>query len=567
MSALSLALKSDQAQAQAQAHASGNTGDLRRNSALVSPPLSSSSPSTSSPIGIAHYTPGTSASAAAAAAAPSPPSSYRLQKLVPVTPQQSLPVVERRFSASAGVATRLSYSPASLPTSSPAGAGSTGPLNTNSPLALAAAAAVTPEKLAALLTAQGPLPIRHITAHLALTVRGFGELSLSKQRRLIIAALDAEHHGSSPGSSGIRFEKVGWGRWAAVTRPKDQSAQGHQQGQQQKVITATALASAVTRRRTHSGSVRPPLSPLLKPLVGSSGAVRLARSQATSVWADDDDSASAAAQSVSPMRGSPATAATAAHALRQSQRRRRRSSVHRSRMAFKEYEDDEDDDEDDEDALDDEEEEEEDRPAAYDADDGVVGDLELDLDDADDDGDETDEAAERLRMQSKYKRPSTSSGSTTSTITSLHGSGAGFASAGTGTGAGGIPSLSVSAPAHGLYYGLVTSQPNYSYTQTQTQLQSSPFQLQQGRPWASTSVGSAESSLRTTAFASMTVPKTEQPGTGIKTETGFQNGNGNGIGSLPFSKDSTNGSSWRRNSGLDLKEEDAVVALVQLKRY
>lgn len=83
------------------------------------------------------------------------------------------------------------------------------PLNTHSPVALAAAAAVTPEKIGRLLQAQGPLAIRHITAHLAQTIPGFGDLSLSKQRRLIIAVLD-----NGDTKKGITFDKVGWGRWA-----------------------------------------------------------------------------------------------------------------------------------------------------------------------------------------------------------------------------------------------------------------------------------------------------------------------------------------------------------------
>lgn len=83
------------------------------------------------------------------------------------------------------------------------------PLNTHSPVALAAAAAVTPAKIAALLHSQGPLAIRHITAHLAQTIPGFGGLSLSKQRRVIVGVLD-----SGDPKIDVRFSKVGWGRWA-----------------------------------------------------------------------------------------------------------------------------------------------------------------------------------------------------------------------------------------------------------------------------------------------------------------------------------------------------------------
>ncbi|CDK29760.1 unnamed protein product [Kuraishia capsulata CBS 1993] len=83
-------------------------------------------------------------------------------------------------------------------------------LSTSSPEGLAAAARVTPNRIAGLLLKQGPLPIRHITGHLASQINGFSSLSLSKQRRLIISALEL----GDP-ITGCVFEKIGWGQWEA----------------------------------------------------------------------------------------------------------------------------------------------------------------------------------------------------------------------------------------------------------------------------------------------------------------------------------------------------------------
>lgn len=118
-----------------------------------------------------------------------------------------------------------------------------GPLNTNSPIAIAAAAAVTPDKLSRLLLSQGPLAIRHITSHLALTITGFADLSLSKQRRLIIAALD-----SGDPINNVVFEKVGWGRWTA------RKTDGHH-------IKSSKRRESIT---AHLNTGKPPMSPILR---------------------------------------------------------------------------------------------------------------------------------------------------------------------------------------------------------------------------------------------------------------------------------------------------------------
>lgn len=160
---------------------------------------------------------------------------------------------------------RLSSSSSSTATATTKeSSGSGGPLNTNSPIALAAAAAVTPEKLAKLLLSQGPLAIRHITSHLALTIPGFSDLSLSKQRRLIIAVLDSEE---SANHGGVVFEKVGWGRWACrrTDHHNNNSTlsssspyplhQPYTKSKRRESITAGELGH----------SVKPPMSPSLNP--------------------------------------------------------------------------------------------------------------------------------------------------------------------------------------------------------------------------------------------------------------------------------------------------------------
>lgn len=82
-------------------------------------------------------------------------------------------------------------------------------LSTSSPEAIKVAQKITSARLANLLIRKGPLPIRHITSQLATEVPGFEFLSLSKQRRLIMAAMD---QGDS--ENNVVFEKIGWGQWA-----------------------------------------------------------------------------------------------------------------------------------------------------------------------------------------------------------------------------------------------------------------------------------------------------------------------------------------------------------------
>lgn len=148
------------------------------------------------------------------------------------------------------------------------------PLNTHSPIAVAAASAVTADKIKKQLIAQGPLPIRHITSHLAATIPGFGELSLSKQRRLIIAVLDA------PKSE---FIKVGWGRWAVqgdtIIRKESLGAAS---------LNASSMRQAVQQAHRESISRRLPDNklPLSPPLGATEGSAVFSDSESEF----DDDS-------------------------------------------------------------------------------------------------------------------------------------------------------------------------------------------------------------------------------------------------------------------------------------
>lgn len=82
-------------------------------------------------------------------------------------------------------------------------------LSTSSPEGIQVASKITPTRLANLLIRHGPLPIRHITAQLSIEVPGFEMLSLSKQRRLIMGAMEQKDSVND-----VVFEKIGWGQWA-----------------------------------------------------------------------------------------------------------------------------------------------------------------------------------------------------------------------------------------------------------------------------------------------------------------------------------------------------------------
>ncbi|GMM49112.1 Stb3 protein [Starmerella bacillaris] len=147
------------------------------------------------------------------------------------------------------------------------------PLNTHSPVAVAAAAAVTADKINKLLIQQGPLPIRHITAHLASTIPGFGELSLSKQRRLIIGVLE------SPKSE---FVKVGWGRWAVRSMGDIDDSE------------FSTKTESLSPQPNSTGPTPPPVTPL-----GSQGSLRsLGSLVQVAAQGDQGDQGDQAAQSI-----------------------------------------------------------------------------------------------------------------------------------------------------------------------------------------------------------------------------------------------------------------------------
>lgn len=108
------------------------------------------------------------------------------------------------------------------PTTQTANSKSNGPtkhvtkLSTSSPEAIRVAAEITPTRLANLLIKKGPLPIRLITSQLAVEVPGFDLLSLSKQRRLIMATMEA-----GDVENNVVFEKIGWGQWAVRRKDSD----------------------------------------------------------------------------------------------------------------------------------------------------------------------------------------------------------------------------------------------------------------------------------------------------------------------------------------------------------
>ncbi|KAH3666505.1 hypothetical protein OGAPHI_003501 [Ogataea philodendri] len=119
-------------------------------------------------------------------------------------------------------------------------------ISTSSPEGIAAASQITPNRIANILLQEGPLPIRHLTAHLVSQIPSFGHLSLSKQRRLIMAALEM---GDS--QTGCVFEKIGWGQWEARKATDEQISQRNTQ------------ASTSNRDRSpesppaHSGGAKP----------------------------------------------------------------------------------------------------------------------------------------------------------------------------------------------------------------------------------------------------------------------------------------------------------------------
>lgn len=91
------------------------------------------------------------------------------------------------------------------------------PLSTTTPEAIAAANKVTPERLSDLLLDKGPLAIRYITKELSVSIPCFKDLSTSKQRRLIMSAME-----TGDVKNNRLFEKIGWGQWSIKVVPSEE---------------------------------------------------------------------------------------------------------------------------------------------------------------------------------------------------------------------------------------------------------------------------------------------------------------------------------------------------------
>ncbi|CCK68163.1 Stb3p KNAG_0A04950 [Huiozyma naganishii CBS 8797] len=116
------------------------------------------------------------------------------------------------------------------------------------PLAMEAASKVTPQKLAELLTLKGPMAIRYINKELCGEILGFQSLSTSKQRRLIIHALE-----TGLCAEGLVFEKIGWGQWT-VRKVCVTSEEGFDPPQEQ-VTTDTVVECADNEGRRKRCSI------------------------------------------------------------------------------------------------------------------------------------------------------------------------------------------------------------------------------------------------------------------------------------------------------------------------
>lgn len=110
---------------------------------------------------------------------------------------------------------------------------------------VSAAQQVTPQRLSNLLLSRGPLAIRFITQALASEIAGFKDLSASKQRRLIMSALDAgdlEHS--------VVFAKIGWGQWSA----KKVDPETFEQERETTNIANAKVKDMVSQERRRSSS-------------------------------------------------------------------------------------------------------------------------------------------------------------------------------------------------------------------------------------------------------------------------------------------------------------------------
>lgn len=132
------------------------------------------------------------------------------------------------------------------------------PISTSSPAGLAAAQMVTPSKLSALLLERGPLAIRHITQTLGTEIPSFKDLSSSKQRRLIMSAME-----SGDRDSNVVFEKIGWGQWSAKVVEAENFAQERDLTNAANAKVKDIVAMESQRRRSSSSQNRGKRHPLV----------------------------------------------------------------------------------------------------------------------------------------------------------------------------------------------------------------------------------------------------------------------------------------------------------------
>ncbi|AQZ15871.1 STB3 (YDR169C) [Zygosaccharomyces parabailii] len=130
------------------------------------------------------------------------------------------------------------------------------PISTSSPAGLAAAQMVTPSKLSSLLLEKGPLAIRHITQTLGAEIPSFKDLSSSKQRRLIMSAMESGDQQRS-----VVFEKIGWGQWSAKLVTPESFAQEREATNVANAKVKDIVSQESQRRRSSSshGTRKPQL--------------------------------------------------------------------------------------------------------------------------------------------------------------------------------------------------------------------------------------------------------------------------------------------------------------------
>ncbi|QLL31926.1 hypothetical protein HG536_0C00930 [Torulaspora globosa] len=140
------------------------------------------------------------------------------------------------------------------------------PISTSSPAGLAAAQMVTPSKLSALLLERGPLAIRHITQTLGAEIPSFKDLSSSKQRRLIMSAME-----SGDVDSSVVFEKIGWGQWSAKVVEAENFAKERELTNAANAKVKDIVAQESQRRRSSSSHNRGKKQPLASLAAGKNG--------------------------------------------------------------------------------------------------------------------------------------------------------------------------------------------------------------------------------------------------------------------------------------------------------